>query len=68
LTKASIHKVPEDLTSGDRIIFAQDMGGTGEIVTVKSVSCADGGIAYIRTDEKPFPILAMVTDPIGIAA
>jgi hypothetical protein len=66
--KSSIRKVPEALTSGDRIIFSQGMGGTGEVVTVKSVTYGDGGIAYIHTNEKPFPILSLIDNTVKIAA
>lgn len=66
--RGSIRKVPEALVPGDRIIFSQGMGGTGEVVTVKSVTYRGEAWAYIHTDETTFPIEVLTINTVKLAA
>jgi hypothetical protein len=66
--RGSIRKVPEALASGDRIIFSQGMGGTGEVVTVESVTYEGFDVYHIHTDEVPFPLEVLTHNTVKLAA
>jgi hypothetical protein len=65
--KPTVRKVPTDLRSGDRIIFSPPMGGTGETVTVESVSQAVAlKMAFIHTKEVASPIEVLFQNTVKV--
>jgi hypothetical protein len=61
-----VQKPARELTAGDRIIFSDEMGGEGEVVTVESATNLLGSIA-IHTEELDFGIVAQPHQWINIA-
>lgn len=51
-----VRKVADDLMPGDRFIFAEDLGGEGEVVTVESRSANMFGTIEVDTEELDFSI------------
>jgi hypothetical protein len=61
-----VSKPASQLRPGDRFIFAEDMGGEGEAVTVESLSNSYGTVS-IDTEELDFTIEAQSHQWLTIA-
>jgi hypothetical protein len=60
-----VRKTADALTPGDRIIFSEEMGGEGEVLTVEGISNSFGTIE-IATEELDFELMASHNQFISI--
>jgi len=65
MSEWQMHKRPDALKPGDRIIFSDAMGGEGETVTVECVTAFMGDVV-IHTEELDFGLGVVASQMIEI--
>jgi hypothetical protein len=62
----NVVKAADSLRQGDRVIFGEEIGGEGEVVTVESIS-NHFGTTEIQTEELDFTIDVIGSQPMRMA-
>lgn len=56
MSEWTVRKTAHELRPGERFVFAKDLGGEGDVVTVESVSADMFGTTEVETEELDFTL------------